>query len=199
MDALRLVIMCKAPVPGRVKTRLMTGFSAEEAARIHCAMATTVIQRARRLFDTVYIAADDIEHGFFQRFGLPLLAQGQGDLGERMSAQMRTAFEEQASAVLFLGTDSPHITDQRLLKAAQSLADTDVILGPVEDGGYDLIGLRGNWPVFDGVIWSSGAVLKQTVANCRMLGLSSKQLATSFDIDTPEDLLRAAESGWKAY
>jgi hypothetical protein len=190
------MIMCKAPVSGCVKTRLMTAFSADDAARIHMAMASTVILRARRIFDEVCIAADDPKHPFFAQFGLPLLVQGEGNLGQRMARLLKLEVAARAHPVLFLGTDSPHMDDARLLDAARDLESCDVVIGPVEDGGYDLIALNGDWPVFDAVQWSSGDVLQKTLANCERMGLSCRRLATSFDVDTPEDLVRASMSGW---
>ncbi|MDQ6995971.1 MAG: DUF2064 domain-containing protein, partial [Mariprofundus sp.] len=108
-SGVRVIIMCKAPIAGRVKTRLMSHYSADEAAALHTAMAMTVIHRAKRLFEDVVIAADDVSHPFFATFALPVLAQGEGDLGERMDKQLATAFSNGASAALILGTDSPHM------------------------------------------------------------------------------------------
>ena len=188
-----LIVMCKAPVAGRVKTRLFSRYSPEEAAEIYRQMATAVIGRAAHLFGNVWIAADYPAHPFFAAFGLPVRAQGEGDLGARMDRLMRQAFAEGAQAVFFIGTDSPHMDDARLLAAAQALKDYDLVIGPVEDGGYDLIAMTGTYNVFNNVAWSSGHVLEQTLAHARRLGLSCLQLDTGFDIDTPEDLQR---SGW---
>ncbi len=201
MDKLRVIIMCKAPVAGRVKTRLMRAYSADEAVAIHKAMATTVIERALRLFDDVFIAADDPAHPFFARFDAPgfdaqVVAQGEGDLGARMARVMHDAFKQGAASVILLGTDSPHMPDARLMEAAEALAANDVVLGPVEDGGYDLLAVGHDWPIFADVTWSTSSVLDQTLANIKRLGLSFDLLAPSFDIDTPEDLVRAEASGW---
>jgi len=194
--AMRVIIMCKAPVAGAVKTRLMSHYSAEQAAALHRAMATTVIERAKRLFDDVVIAADDCGHPFFSPFSLPLLAQGEGDLGERMQRQMQLAFADGASAIMVLGTDSPHMPDSRLLKAAEQLQYHDVIVGPVEDGGYDLIAMSETFSVFDAVAWSSAQVLEQTKLNIEQLALTSWQLDMAFDVDFPADIERAKQAGW---
>ncbi len=201
MSGIRIIIMCKAPVAGRVKTRLMRSFSADETAAIHQAMATTVIKRALRLFDDVYIAADDPAHPFFARFAAAgfnahIVAQGEGDLGARMGRMMHDAFNQGAASVMLLGTDSPHMRDARLIEAAEALNAYDVVLGPVEDGGYDLVAVRGDWPIFADVAWSTSSVLDQTLANINRLNLRCKRLAHNFDIDTPEDLARAEFSGW---
>jgi rSAM/selenodomain-associated transferase 1 len=188
--------MCKAPVAGAVKTRLMSHYSAEQAAALHRAMATTVIERAKRLFDDVVIAADDCGHPFFSLFSLPLLSQGEGDLGERMHRQMQLAFADGVSAIMVLGTDSPHMPDARLLRAAEQLQYHDVIVGPVEDGGYDLIAMSEPLSVFDAVAWSSDQVFEQTKLNIEQLALTSWQLDMAFDVDFPADIERAKQAGW---
>jgi len=195
MGGLHLIVMCKAPVPGRVKTRLMSTFSAEEAAGIHKVMAVTVIHRALRLFDHVCIATDDPEHPFFVQFDAMVVPQGEGDLGARMARLEHAAFAAGAPSVMFLGTDSPHMPDSRLLEASDALAVYDTVIGPVEDGGYDLIALRGDWPVFEGVAWSTPAVLNQTLANLNSLGLRYFCLSTGFDVDTAEDVRRVERLG----
>ncbi|GAV19839.1 2-phospho-L-lactate guanylyltransferase [Mariprofundus micogutta] len=197
LAGIRVVIMCKAPVKGRVKTRLMTALSAEHATAVHAAMATTVIERTKRLFDDVVLAADDIKHPFFTSFGLPVLSQHEGNLGDRMHRQVSQAFEQDTQAVLLLGTDSPHMPDARLLDAAAGLQSHDVVLGSVEDGGYDLIAMNAAHPVFDAVDWSTPQVLPQTLNHIRRLQLTSKLLDVSFDVDLPSDIERARTAGWQ--
>ncbi len=192
----RIVVMCKAPVAGNVKTRLTSGFSALRAAELHAAMACTVIERAKRLFDDVVIAADDPEHAFFSSFDLPVAAQGEGELGDRMQKLIGMAFCEGLDAVVVVGTDSPHMLDERLLEAVIALRDNDTVLGPVEDGGYDLVAMSAAYPIFEGVVWSTPQVLEQTMANIHRLNLSSRLLNISFDVDFPADVQRAIESGW---
>jgi uncharacterized protein len=198
MSDVRVIILCKAPVPGRVKTRLMPDYAAEAAAGLHAAMARTVIARARYLFSDVSIAADDTGHPFFAEFGLPLVAQGEGDLGRRLMHLSIRAFAENVAPVIFLGTDSPHMPEQRLLQAAGLVRGHDIVLGPVEDGGYDLIACRSCQPaVFEHVRWGTPHVLDDTLARIGMLGLSSALLDTSFDVDRAEDVARARACGWR--
>jgi len=193
---IRPVIMCKAPVPGKVKTRLTPALSHAQAAALYAAMAGIVIHRALRLFPNAWIAADDDDHPFFAPFGAPVLAQGGGDLGERMQRMVRRAVGYGADAVLLLGSDSPHMSDARLLAAQRSLQTCDVVLGPVQDGGYDLLAVRGHWPdLLDGVVWSSPDVLSQTLANVRFLGLKSVCLSMGYDLDTFDDVQKACRMG----
>lgn len=193
---LRPVVMCKAPVAGRVKTRLTPALSPEAAAALYMAMARMVMHRALRLFPNTWIAADDVRHPFFASFAAPVVAQGGGDLGERMQRMLRRAVDCGADAVLLLGGDSPHMSDARLLAASRALRDHDVVLGPVRDGGYDLLAVRGFHPgLLDGVQWSTPDVLAQTLANARTLGLGTRCLSMGYDLDTFEDVQRARRAG----
>jgi len=188
----RVIIMTKAPVSGQVKTRLMTHYTADEAAAIYRAMATVVIERAQCLFCDIWLAADDPQHAFFQTFSLPVRAQGGGDLGWRMTRLMQEHFRQCAKPVLFLGCDSPHMPDVRLHQAVSQLLDHDVVIGPVEDGGYDLIALRDcHAGMFADIPWSTADVLERTRRQARALDLHYCELNCGFDIDTPEDLLRS--------
>lgn len=190
---MRVIIMCKTPVPGSVKTRLTPPYSADEAAAIHQSMAETVIQRASKLFSNVCIASDDISHPFFGQFKLKLIDQGEGDLGDRMSRLMQMAFRDGADALLFLGTDSPHMPNSRLQRATVSLGSYDVVIGPVEDGGYDLIAMKSPCPeLFSRIRWGSEHVLQETLQHVQQLHLKLKLLDMSYDLDTPESLQRAA-------
>lgn len=197
MSGMRVVILCKAPVPGAVKTRLMPAYSAAEAAGLHAAMARTVIARASSLFADVRLAADACDHPFFTRFGLPVVAQGPGDLGERLARLCVESFAEGTEPVLFLGTDSPHMPAQRLTSAAELIRSHDVVIGPVEDGGYDLIACRSCRPgIFERIRWSSTDVLNDTIARIDALGLTRALLEPSFDVDKAEDVARARSCGW---
>jgi len=192
-----LIVMCKAPVEGKVKTRLMVEYSAREAMQWHQAMATTVIQRAQRLFPNMVLAVDDESHPFFTRFDAPLCVQGKGGLGERMIRVMQQVCQ-QSDAVMFLGTDSPHMLDQRLKQAVQALQTHDVVWGAVEDGGYDLIAMSQPYPeLFKGMDWGTEKVLAQSIKKASALGLSYHLLDVSFDVDTPDMLKRAIKMGWK--
>lgn len=193
---MRVIIMCKAPVPGRVKTRLFSIYSPEQAAEMHRLMAEAVIGKITRLFDDVWIAADDPAHPFFEGSATGVVAQGTGDLGDRMSRLMWRAFEDEIDGLMFVGTDSPHMPESHLLEAASMLGDSDIVLGPVEDGGYELIAMRQACPrLFTDIHWSTASVMEETLARIKEAGLSCQMLPVGFDIDAPEDWQRAVEAG----
>jgi len=192
---LRPIIMCKAPVKGAVKTRLAPFYGEAAATALHVAMGTLVIERTLRLFPNTWIAADDVAHPFFTGFAARVLPQGEGDLGARMQRLTRRALDYGADAVLLLGTDSPHMSEARLYAAVRALKSCDVVLGPVEDGGYDLIALRGCWPeLFSNIDWGTTAVLEQTLMPIAQLGLSHRCLSTGFDVDTADDVKRVSQA-----
>ncbi|MDX8389423.1 MAG: TIGR04282 family arsenosugar biosynthesis glycosyltransferase [Mariprofundaceae bacterium] len=195
---IRPIVLCKAPIAGEVKTRLMPDFTPERAADTHAKMAEASINRMGRLFTNSWITSNKPAHPFFAQFGMRCLQQPEGDLGARLSLLLCKAMDEGAEAVLFVGTDSPHIADSRLQAAIQLLKHYDVVIGPVEDGGYDLIAIRGYYPeLFSSVPWSTDKVLSVTRSHLSRLGLRYRLLSIGFDIDRFEDLKRAIRSGFR--
>ncbi len=188
---IRPIVFCKAPVAGNVKTRLQLDFTPEQAADIHAAMASCVIERTLRLFPYAWIAADDPYHPFFRQFGVSILPQGDGDLGMRMSRLTQRAISYGARGVLLLGTDSPHMSENRLSCAIRLLRRYDVVLGSVEDGGYDLLAMRGHaQKLFENIAWGTSTVLNHTRKRALELGLSCRCLSMGFDVDTPDDFAK---------
>ena len=121
------------------------------------------------------------------------MAQHGRDLGERMRSVLGALLRAGHPAAIALGTDTPTLP-RALLQRAVDLAasgDVDVVLGPSEDGGYYLIGVRDDYPtLFEGVPWSTPAVLDVTLRRADDAGLRSALLPTWFDVDTPDDLAR---------
>jgi len=113
-----------------------------------------------------------------------------------MQRLTRRAFACDARGVLLLGTDSPHMSPSRLKYAGRYLNRYDAVLGPVEDGGYDLLAMRGCFEdVFREIPWGTPSVLHSTLSRISERGLSFCLLSTGFDVDTPADLARALRAG----
>ncbi|MDX8388651.1 MAG: TIGR04282 family arsenosugar biosynthesis glycosyltransferase [Ghiorsea sp.] len=198
---MRIIILSKAPVPGRVKTRLTTKYSPREAAETHKTMTEKVLEKALSVEHNVWLAADDISHSFFcdlqGKFTFELKQQATGDLGERLVDLMQQSQSLDDKPLLFLGTDSPHVHPSRYLEAKLRLTDNDVVIGPVEDGGYDLIAIKSAQnTLFHGISWGTSSVYDETLNICKNMGLSIHSLSESFDIDRPEDLERSPPSSW---
>jgi len=180
-----LAVFAKAPVPGQVKTRLRPAVDDAQAARLAAAFVRDTLGKAARLGPpvTVYYAG---HRALLEPLAPPdafWTDQGGGDLGARMARV--------PAPCLLLGADSPHLPLLLLRAALAAIPGHDVVLGPADDGGYFLIGLRAPQPaLFEGIAWSTGEVLAQTLAKAAALGLSVYETPPWYDLDTPDDLRR---------
>lgn len=182
-----LAVFAKAPAPGQVKTRLRPAVDPEQSARLAAAFVRDTLHKAARLEPpvTVYYAGDRALLEPLAPSGIRWTDQGGGDLGARMARV--------PAPCLILGADSPHLPLAFIRQALAAIPAHDVVLGPAEDGGYFLLGLRAPQPaLFDGIAWSTGEVLAQTLAKAAALGLTVYQTPPGYDLDTPADLRRLA-------
>lgn len=193
-----ILIFAKAPVAGQVKTRLVPHLDVHEAADLHARLVERTVQTvcASALAAAELWCAPDFSHDFFQgiktKYRVPLRTQAGEDLGQRMHQACVDALQRKARVVL-IGTDCPAL-DHDYLRAALVALDggCDLVLGPAEDGGYVLIGLRR--PVaglFHAMTWGTDAVLTQTLERAQALGLKPRLLPVLWDVDRPEDVERA--------
>jgi rSAM/selenodomain-associated transferase 1 len=189
-------IFGKQPEPGQVKTRLAGELGREAAAAIHEAMLfdtletwsseTVLASGGRRVL--VYSPAD-AGPWFDPRVPAcyALQPQVEGDLGARMHAFFEGEFEDGATRVVLIGSDSPTLDPTIVITAFLCLEGRDVVLGPSTDGGYYLVGARRSVPpIFKGIAWSSPAVLSQTIDQLKDTGLSLAILPPWYDVDTPD-------------
>jgi rSAM/selenodomain-associated transferase 1 len=117
-----------------------------------------------------------------------LLAQTQGDLGQRLSAFIESQLQEGADAVVVVGTDSPTLPVEYVERAFAELETADVVLGPATDGGYYLLGCGGQLPpVFESIRWSSEHVLRDTITHLSDPQWRLTLLPPWYDVDTPAD------------
>jgi len=192
-------VFAKAPQPGEVKTRLIPVLGAANAAELHCRLVRHTLGTVAiaRVGSTEIWTTPPADSAFLQvcgrLLGLPLRMQPQGDIGQRMSHALRDGLAR-AGHVLLLGTDVPAIDHEDLRAAHRALREgADVVLGPAEDGGYWLIGVRRHADsLFEGIPWSTEAVLECTRQRLRALGWQWHELPPRWDLDRPEDLVRTA-------
>jgi rSAM/selenodomain-associated transferase 1 len=194
-----LVVMAKAPLPGFAKTRLQRelGLADDEIARIAEAFLRDTLAACREASAAeirVHFAPDDAAE-VLRRIApdVALVPQVDGDLGARMHAAIRAAFDAGSARVVVLGTDTPHVAAATLRSAFDALERAECVLGPAEDGGYWSIGLRSpRLLLFEGVEWSTPRVLQQTLQRALESGTSCIQLAPDYDVDGARDLARLA-------
>ena len=195
--AARLLIFAKAPVPGRVKTRLAGRLGTRGAAELYKKLLrrTLAIAREARLCPVELWCAPDGRHGFFtacrREYGVRLRRQCGGDLGRRMNQALNRTLAVHRFAVL-IGGDCVSLGAAELRGAVSRLAaGRDAVLGPARDGGYLLVGLRQPRPaLFRGIAWGTSAVLAATRRRLRRSGADWAELPPGWDVDTPADLRR---------
>lgn len=186
-----LIVFARAPLAGRVKTRLAPRLGAAGAARLQ----ERLIRAALRCAFAARCGPVELHvtrrHAFFRTLKVPLRLQRGDDLGERMRHALRGALRRHRRAVL-IGADCPALTPGDLRRALRWLqGGVDVVLAPAEDGGYALIAARRISPdVFANVDWGNASVLAQTMANIARTRLRHRLLRTVWDVDRPEDLER---------
>ena len=191
----RLCVFVKAPEPGRVKTRLARHLGVAAACRAHEALVAHVLDRLAgcTLRKELWVAGDAGHPqvaAWSRRLGAVVRVQPQGDLGVKMHAAV-TACCAVGQPALIVGSDLPEIDVPYIERAAAALAAHDLVLGPVEDGGYGLVGLKAPAPLlFSGIAWSTPAVLAETRSRADQLRLSVAELPTTWDVDGIDDWRR---------
>lgn len=192
-----LMIFCKAPITGQVKTRLTTELTAEQAMQVHIELAQRTLQLATQsnLCPVQLWCTPTTDHAFFTEAieAYPvILQQQQGmDLGARMNNAFCLGLDGFSRALL-IGCDCPSLTSQDLEEALIALDQENCcVLGPAEDGGYVLIGLNQQHPeLFENMTWGTNFVYEQTCIRLKQYNLGYHALKQQWDLDTPKDLLR---------
>jgi hypothetical protein len=192
----RLIIFTRYPEPGSTKTRLIPALGPEGAAGLHRRMAERAVGFAKELSRRMPVLIEIAFEGGLRRDmknwlgpGLNFCKQPGGGLGERMHESFARAFGEGRQKVVLAGTDCPGISADIFEKAFAALDGHDLVLGPAEDGGYYLVGMKRPTPeIFDDMPWGTGDVLDRTLDAARRLGLSAALVDKLADVDRPEDL-----------
>ncbi len=197
-----ILIFAKAPVAGEVKTRLIPALGADGACQLYQQLLERLLGMVcRELSCAVELwCTPDSTHPLFQHFaslpGVTLHWQQGEDLGERMAYACEEALRRQQRVIL-IGVDAPALTPQQLTDTFGRLASgDDAVLGPAEDGGYVLLGLKRSAEcLFHGLPWGGDQVAQLTRACLERLGWRWSELPTLWDLDRPEELPRLRSLG----
>lgn len=193
----RALVVAKAPVAGRVKTRLVPLLGEEGAAALARAMLLDTLECCRREVEEVGILhARNDEREILAALtgpGAVLIHQRGSGLGDALLTGMRRTLAERDTALL-VSSDVPGLPEGSLAAALTALDDgADVVLGPCPDGGYWLVGMREALAApFAAIPWSTPAVLDTTLARCSAARLEVELLEPWPDVDTPDDLAALA-------
>jgi len=189
-----LILFVKAPRIGTVKTRLQPELTPEQSLLLYQSMVEDLVHQ----FDGVgfcdlkifFHPADAIgelkswlgnAHDYFPQQG--------NDLGERMYHAIADMLHQNYHKATLIGSDIPTVNSTTLVQAFTALDEYDVVLGPCNDGGYYLVGMKQSQPkLFEAIDWSTSAVLQQTIQRAQAAGLDVFQLPQKSDLDTYADL-----------
>jgi rSAM/selenodomain-associated transferase 1 len=192
-----IMIMAKVPQAGAVKTRLCPPLSQQEAMTLYYAFLRDKIAQVQSLEAAsptmAYTPADGRSVFAALAPGFTLIAQQGADLGERLANAFAQCFAAGHTGVIAIDSDTPTLPTNFLQQAIALLAmpKVDVVIGPSDDGGYYLIGLRAlHHELFENMPWSTDVVVPETVRRATAKGLQVAWLPPWFDVDTPEDLER---------
>ena len=200
-----LAVMTKAPQAGRVKTRLVPPLTPEQAAELNkcflrdtAAAISSACSRSETATGACGIAVytpvgaesayTDILPADFS-----LLPQRGEKFGERLYFAVEDLFNCGFESVCLIDSDSPTVPAENFQKAIEllSMSEDRVVLGPSDDGGYYLIGVKKpHRHLFDQIDWSTERVLIQTMQRATAIGLELKLLPTGYDVDDGVSLQR---------
>ncbi len=186
-----ICVFVKPPRAGQVKTRLIPALGAERAAHLAEAFFHDTWNTVSRLewAWTVAASTGPLPPRLRSLTG-PLWRQGQGDLGARLERVLRRGLRHAPFAIA-LGADAPGIPAALLEAARRELQRHDAVLGPCQDGGFYLLGLR-RCPrgLLAELPWSQPDTFAHTLARLRERRISTRVLEPYFDLDRVEDLAR---------
>ncbi len=190
-----LIIFCKYPLKGKVKTRLAVSLGHDFAINFYRKCAGRIFSEASKLQENgvdVYIFYDtgdnpalvkewvDKDFIFYRQRG--------NTLGEKMYNAFKKVFETGKKQAIIIGTDVPDLSSALLKKAFAWLDKIDFVIGPSIDGGYYLLGMkRLVGQIFSGITWSADSVFDKTIQKIDELKSTAEVLPLLYDIDTEKD------------
>ena len=190
--------MAKAPLVGSTKTRLCPPLGSQEATKLYRCFLLDTLELMRRVEGVQPIIAysPPATQPFFEQIappGFDLVPQVGADLGERLDNVLTHCLQSGYQQTAVMDSDSPTLPVAYLRQAFQELDDpaVDVVLGPSDDGGYYLIGLKSPCSaLFRGIVMSTSTVMVETLERAQEQGLKVACLPRWYDVDRPEDLER---------
>jgi rSAM/selenodomain-associated transferase 1 len=199
MSAVQVLVITKAPVPGRSKTRLSPPCTPEQAAGIAAAAVGDTLDAVRAAPVAHRVVALDGARGELELDGFTVVPQVDGDLGARLAAAFADAMPHGCVPTLLIGMDTPQVTPELLARSAEMLEAAGpgtAVLGTAPDGGWWALGLHCAAPaaVLATVPMSRADTAVRTRAALEATGLTVLDLPELTDIDHfPDAVAVAAE------
>ena len=206
LTCVSLIIFVRFPQPGKVKTRLAMSIGHAEASRLYRLCAENVFEETKRLSGNIrshIFYADKNDKDNISKWAgaaFHFMPQAEGDLGMRIEAAFNHVFRQGARKAVIVASDVPDLSADDIQGAINALDSYDLVIGPTNDGGYYLLGMkRLHSELFHGITWSTTAVYEETLKVGEALGLKVYCLRALDDIDTEDDLYRWLKSTSNIY
>ena len=198
------LVLSKAPVPGRVKTRLIPHIGEQQATDLYLSLLSRLFEALSQLKKkgigqtSLWVSGDQNHAAFEPWVGIAEFhVQPEGDLGVKMFTAVEASLQQNRIPIL-IGVDVPMLDVEYLSMAAQSLLENDLVISPAEDGGYGLLGiqpsLKGSFEqLFENKVWGTDSVYADTQTDLKALqqqGFNWAELPMVWDVDEPEDVKR---------
>ena len=184
-----LIIFTRNPELGKVKTRLASTIGDEKALEIYKELLLHTMETTRNLDDDVFVFYDKKieENDIWPNETYHKFVQSGEDLGEKMQNAFQKLFDLNYQNCIIIGSDLFDLNEKLISDAFQMFDKNDVVIGPAEDGGYYLLGLKKIIPeIFKNKKWGTSSVFEDTIKDLENLKIEyTKKLN---DIDTFEDL-----------
>jgi uncharacterized protein len=197
-----IIVFARLPVKGRVKTRLAKELGIDVATSFYKVCAEHTFKEILK-FDSTQVVPflffseeseiDEMRNWTKNKFRY--YSQKGHDLGERMSNAFNTIFDAGYRNVILVGTDAPGISAELITDAFSQLKDYNCVIGPSEDGGYYLMGLKQKlFYLFNEMEWSTNAVFSRTIERLKQNNHDYTLMQKMIDIDTKEDLKKWSDN-----
>lgn len=184
-----IIVFLRKPELGKVKTRLAKTLGGREALAIyHTLIEKTLNNVLACRLSTYLFFFPKIDSQILQSYPsfISHLQKGE-DLGSKMFEAFEEILQKHAQAII-IGTDCPYLTPELLAEAQLELEQHDVVIGPAQDGGYYLIGLKENdRKLFTNINWSTDTVFRETISIIEDQQKTYYSLPVLSDIDFEED------------
>ncbi len=199
-----LILLTKKPVPGQVKTRLLSHISAQDAAQLSIDMVQDMVTKALDAWmgPVQILVSPDSDHPALekiaQRHSIAISSQSSGDLGRKMHEALQLGLDS-APAAAIMGCDIPAISRPILQYASRKLKNGLNVIGPAADGGFYFAGVNQCKPgMFDNIDWGTDRVFSSTMARAASVGIHYDVVLPCLqDIDVYDDLVNLARSSPK--
>ena len=188
---MKICLFARYPEKGKVKSRLAAKCGDDAALYLYKKMLAPVLESLSQFKGDMEIYYTGCEYNTAKGW-LPdysFQEQAKGDLGVKLECAMQSQFDEGVDKLVFIGADCIDLTPELIQATEEMLNESDVVLGPSEDGGYYLVAMRKpSAELFRGIDWGTEVVFEQTLTKIYDNSLSYKLLPELSDIDYWDDL-----------